>query len=373
MMKVAIISQKSHCKPHKQALKSLGFKVMELGGSPTSIPRSIHFAILRTDSCSHGASDVALAWKRRSPETRVLAFANGVTTIKEAAQHYLDTHQPPPPKAEPPKRAPKPRRRRVVAPPIVVKDEPMSTHPRAATFHSRIDALPGKPRFIHDFIHSSGNIGCGTEDIRAEWHKVFGRVAAKSTVATHIARLKDEGLIYNVGGQGRNEKGRKGGPKAAWYFSHAYRGRSMKHNVVCRAYDEYVARVKAERKAARQAKKDAPYEQEAEAKLAKARKSLEAQVSRETAAKVAVLPPIRVRKSEPPAVKPKPKPKPAPKSPTEGVREEVELLVLWMREWNIESITLSRSGEVTLSDAPTKEPELSVWFITPGFPAKRSK
>lgn len=79
-MKVAVISKKDHCKPHLQALKSLGHKVIWLGSRPTSIPPSVEVVVLRTASCGHGGDATARSWARNTGLP--LIVENGVSGIR---------------------------------------------------------------------------------------------------------------------------------------------------------------------------------------------------------------------------------------------------------------------------------------------------
>lgn len=71
---------------------------------------------------------------------------------------------------------------------------------------------------------------------------------------------------------------------------------------------------------------------------------------------------------------PKPAPAPAPvpapvladDDPTSTVRDEIEFVVLWMREWNVSGLTLLSNGTVRLSDTPRKTEPVAVRFVVEG-------
>lgn len=416
--KVGVISKDEHCKPHVKALKGMGFKVKVLGSRPTAIPRSIHFVILRHESCSHGASDVALAWVRRSPETRTLAWASSVTGVKEAAEGYLTGF--PGSKEElietlekkvtarlstSPKRKKRKRPADFVPTPKAMPQEKSMldslTHRQRALYdliaggahtteelekaldfpttkaaHSALRRLKNKGVIVNvhqakgsvnlgvkgyyvtteqlaagipipEPIHSHGKLnralkalghtekhlyealdtygeeGCSIEHLRNDCKHFFGKLVGKSTIAGSLGKLRKAGLVVNVGGEGK-------GPVPGWYVHTNYtpdmEGRTGA------AYQEYIRlcrRTKAKKRAQKKAEEETK----------------------------------QFTLSEPPKA-----PEPSPQEiddPFKVIREETELLVMWMREWNIDSITLSRSGEVQLSGKPTITPKLEVTFVVP--------
>lgn len=93
--RVAIISKPDHAKAMVQMLGAAGYSKLDmLGGSPTSIPKGIDVTIIRTDSCSHGASDVALFEKRAG---RAVIFADGASVALQRLQerHPITVDQKP--------------------------------------------------------------------------------------------------------------------------------------------------------------------------------------------------------------------------------------------------------------------------------------
>lgn len=79
-MKIGLISKKEHVKPFNDALTRLGHRLELLGGGHgIVVPQSVEALILRTASCSHTASDVALRWARESG--RPLIVQNGLTSV----------------------------------------------------------------------------------------------------------------------------------------------------------------------------------------------------------------------------------------------------------------------------------------------------
>ena len=91
-MKVGIISKEDHAKNHAAALERAGFVPVMLGSSPSEIPPTIPLVVCRTQSCSHGGMDTALAWSRAGKGR--LIVANGVTTIMTKAFRFRDESKP---------------------------------------------------------------------------------------------------------------------------------------------------------------------------------------------------------------------------------------------------------------------------------------
>ena len=80
-MRIGIISKPEHCKAHAAGLTSDGHSVVVIGGGKNpSVPDAVEVLILRTASCSHGASDVAFAWARE--RKRPLIVDNGLSGMR---------------------------------------------------------------------------------------------------------------------------------------------------------------------------------------------------------------------------------------------------------------------------------------------------
>lgn len=75
---VGLISKPEHCKPHLQALLNKGYDAVCLGGD-TGIffPEDLEVVVLRTQSCSHGASAQAFAHARKTGKP--LIVKNGLS------------------------------------------------------------------------------------------------------------------------------------------------------------------------------------------------------------------------------------------------------------------------------------------------------
>jgi hypothetical protein len=371
--KVGIVSTEEHCHPHAQALKKMGFKVVKLGGNPSSIPRSLHFVILRHESCSHTASDTALGWVRRSPKTRILAIANSLTRIRQAAQGYLDDFpldQSAIDAADAVRETE--RRRKTPMPPIVVKkrktrkrppdfkplEKPMTARnivPEQDTYlssalHQELCKMNVATQAIYKMIEATQSIGCGIEDLRAQWNRDYGHPKTKSTMATILVRLKKGGFIKNIGGEGRLAVGKN---KAGWYVSTVFHTR-MEGDVL-KAFEKYCGRLSLSKKRAAVKKEPAPSSEETQEK-ASDRTVHHPQETQEKA---------RSGFSPKKPVQAFPKPVIVDEDPYKAIRDETELLVMWMREWNVDSIAINRAGEVRLSEAPSHNPKLAVRFVTP--------
>lgn len=91
-MRIGIVSTPEHCKAHLRRLSREGYRVECLGGSPSSIPPSIDAVVLRTESCSHGASDTAFKWKREGHGP--LIVENGLSGILRNLQELLPCPTP---------------------------------------------------------------------------------------------------------------------------------------------------------------------------------------------------------------------------------------------------------------------------------------
>jgi hypothetical protein len=85
-MRIAMISKSAHSASHRAALTQAGFDVIDLDGNPTSIPDRADMVVCRPQSCSHGASSMALKWARAKEGRRGLCLlADGLTQIVEWA------------------------------------------------------------------------------------------------------------------------------------------------------------------------------------------------------------------------------------------------------------------------------------------------
>lgn len=320
--KVGLLSTKEHNAPYRAALRELGFKVIELDGRCTSIPPSIKFCIIRVETVSHSTTDVALGWVRRSPATRTLAFCRGVSDVRKAAEDYRDKLKAgtaldydigvfPDAEKKPPVITGGPCWRAAKPPKIEKADK-------------KEEAMKEKESFIVETVAKSGSLGTGIWDIRAAWEERYGTHPAKSTVGSWIAKAIAHGYIVNIGGKGRSNKGE--GPKAAWYLS------SVAQHQLSRA----------------------------ELKLepgTRQREAFDAHLERLRGKPTP--PPKRV---DPPPPSTKLAKTVMEANASESITTECELLVLWLREWNVESMTVSKDGKVVLSSPPTKSPELRVSF-----------
>jgi hypothetical protein len=86
-MKVGIISKEEHIKSLLPMLEREGFVPISLGSSPTEIPSTIPIVVCRTGGCSHGATDVALAWSRSQKGQLIIQNGNKsiLNALKKAA------------------------------------------------------------------------------------------------------------------------------------------------------------------------------------------------------------------------------------------------------------------------------------------------
>lgn len=76
-MQIGIVSEKRHAKMITNVIEEAGHKPVLLGGDPNvRIPPRIKAIALRTVSCSHGASDTVMAWKRAQEDDHTLVNAN---------------------------------------------------------------------------------------------------------------------------------------------------------------------------------------------------------------------------------------------------------------------------------------------------------
>ena len=336
--KVGLIATKEHNRPYKAALRKLGYKVIELDGRLSSIPSSLKFCIIRVEAVSHRATEVALQWVRRSPEHRTLAFCRGVSDVRSAAKDYKemvlqgDEHYNLGVFTDCPTeensqdyygKMLEPVKEQFPLDPLT-KLPPAAKPPEIEKADKKEEAMREKESFIVETVAKAGSLGIGMLDIRTAWEERYGR-AAKSTVGTWIAKAIANGYVMNIGGTGRSHRG--GGPKAAWYLSPV-------------VYGTLTA---------------------AEAQLepgTRQREAFDAHLQR-----------LRGKPVPPPKTVAPPPPPPAPvkkvvkgMNASESITTECELLVLWLREWNVESMTISKDGKVVLASPPTKSPELRVSF-----------
>lgn len=83
-MQIGIVSEKRHAKMITNVIEEAGHKPVLLGGNPNvRIPPRIKVIALRTVSCSHGASDTVMAWKRAQEDDHTLVNANSRSQLVE--------------------------------------------------------------------------------------------------------------------------------------------------------------------------------------------------------------------------------------------------------------------------------------------------
>jgi hypothetical protein len=87
-MRIGIISQETHAQSHMKALEKAGFAVEILGGSVQTIPPRIDIVIVRTQSCSHAAQAVALAWMRSTGKGYICT--NSLSAMVREAEAYRE-------------------------------------------------------------------------------------------------------------------------------------------------------------------------------------------------------------------------------------------------------------------------------------------
>ena len=92
-MRIGIVSKPQHCKNHIRRLTAEGFEVECLGGNPNTIPPGVELVVLRTDSCSHGASDTVFKWKRDTQ--RPIVVENGFSGILKALKEIHPQNEAP--------------------------------------------------------------------------------------------------------------------------------------------------------------------------------------------------------------------------------------------------------------------------------------
>ena len=348
--KVGLLSTLEHNPPYVRALTDLGFKVVQLDGHCTSIPNSIKFCIIKVQCVSHTTTDVALAWARRSPETRVLAFCNGVSDVKGAGERYkqkladeqaeraqakASLHKRPT-TAESLKAVKKRARKqqKVAAAPSQSEASPMVAPPQQKK-KEFVVPMNTREKLVMREVSLAGKMGIGVHDLRKAWEVEFGKAPAKSTIGSYLAKLVKLGWVVNLGGSGRSHRGN--GPKAAWYMTAknseklTVKEYALEEGTPQRtAYEDHLQRFRAR-----------PVEN-----ASVAAPPTETTPYTEPPMKVVAIPPLRKE----------------PDTPMESIKSECELLVLWLREWNVNSLSISEDGAVELSGNPTKSPELEVRF-----------
>jgi hypothetical protein len=202
-------------------------------------------------------------------------------------------------------------------------------------------ALNSRENFILGEVAKIGTRGCGILDLAEKWEGHFSKWPSRSNIGGYLANLCSRGLIVNIAGAGN--KGSTGDLKAAWYV-HADcidglppEAMLLRPGTAIRArYDAHVTRMRASR--------------------------WNRSVPPKATPKVTPFP------APTPKVTPVPAPTPEPPkarlegTPMESIHTECELLVMWLREWNVKSLAISDKGVVELSCAPTKSPELKVTF-----------
>jgi hypothetical protein len=118
-MKIAIISKEDHAKSMVNMLRDDGHEIVLLGSRPTMVPPTVDLLICRSVSCSHGATDLALKWKR---DGKKVIFDSGATRVKEE----VDKLVPPRPQPQPQVSAPSPRPQQQTATPVKPPAAPAS-------------------------------------------------------------------------------------------------------------------------------------------------------------------------------------------------------------------------------------------------------
>jgi len=315
-MKFGIVSKEEHCKPHKKALIRLGHKVKVLGGDDgLSIPRSIDALILRVQSCSHAASDVALQWHRDNP-TALFIRENGVSGM------LRELKSGPPIPTEPALRTPERRIVRVVLPipnptpqekPDMTPPTPRATRSREAK-ESQIIAA----------------IGAGHRTVEAI--KKHTSLKGKHAVPDGLRQPMKDGRIINL---------RKRGTGVAYYILGHEEGEVELPPAVPKALQEKRRAAALKAAATRRRNKIAALRDEAAALAEKGN---------------------GVSSSSTPALAPAREASDHPVLATDTIQEESELIVLWMREWNVKSVTIDEDGRVCFSNKPTKAREILVRF-----------
>ena len=328
--KVGLLSTKEHNAPYVKVLTGLGFRVVQLDGHCTSIPNSIKFCLVKVDCVSHATTDTALAWVRRSPSTRSLAFISGVRDAKARGEEYkaaLLAEEGPTTSQTIEELKKRVKRRRTV-------NVPRKPEKKVE------DPLSAKERFVLETIRAAKTTGIGMHDLVAAWTERWSSVS-RSTVNSRVGALIKKGLVVNLGGSGRSSTGTL---RAAWYIgyteAHGLSEREAKLRPGTKTRIAYEAHLKRFRGQSETPKMP---------KLEKIQRNVPVEdiiKQEEVPMKVVAIPPLRKD----------------PDTPMDSIKSECELLVMWMREWNVKSIAISDKGIVELASAPTKSPELSVTF-----------
>ena len=102
---VGVVSKVVHARSHIAALQRRGFIVKELGAEHWTAPANMDIVVVRSQSCSHAASDAAFAWFRGA-EGRGIVASNGLTEIVNQCSAWRDKKEgkdsPPPAATEDP-------------------------------------------------------------------------------------------------------------------------------------------------------------------------------------------------------------------------------------------------------------------------------
>ena len=328
--KIGFLSTEEHNAPYVKALKSLGYKVVVLGGSTRKIPPSLKVCIIKIQCVAHGLSHAALTWERNSPETRTLLHCKGVKDVREQALAYKESVLA----EQAAKEAERSKQRDTSAQSLEKlrkrarkHEAPKPTKPTKPTPKKAkpMSGLNSRETFLYNEITKTKKMGLGVHDLMKLWESHFKKTPSKSTIGGYTAKLRKHGFIVNLGGKGQNTGGHM---KAAWYVQTEFHGamshaeKSLEPGTLQRtAYDEHLARFRKGYGATSPKKK-------------------------EPIMKVVPIPPLRQE----------------PSSPMESITNECELLVLWLREWNVKSVTILGDGTVELEGKPTKSPDLKVRF-----------
>ena len=143
-MKIAIISKEDHAKSMVNMLRDDGHEIVLLGSRPTMVPPTVDLLICRSVSCSHGATDLALKWKR---DGKKVIFDSGATRVKEE----VDKLVPPRPQPQPQVSAPSPRPQQQTATPVKPPATPASSA-TPATPASSPSPFPKRERSTRELV-----------------------------------------------------------------------------------------------------------------------------------------------------------------------------------------------------------------------------
>lgn len=86
---VGMVSKEVHARSHIAALQRRGFVVRVLGAEHWTAPANMDIVVVRSQSCSHAASDAAFAWFRGA-EGRGIVASNGLTEIVNQCSAWRD-------------------------------------------------------------------------------------------------------------------------------------------------------------------------------------------------------------------------------------------------------------------------------------------